>query len=190
MGRGRQRGSAPRSTGCGADRVREGEEPVDLAPAHPVRRVLRVELARRAAAVGGEGEGERERVADAEDRVAVVGVGRLEAHELGRRHLGGKTSMQWVIIITYCFEDEAASGQAEAAVANREPVSQRRRRRGALPNANATSATRAATRPLGTVTIVSHLYRFCRQSFELDSRDSSKTFYLLLRERGEIKKKS
>ena len=41
-----------------------------------------------------------------------------------------------------------------------------------------------------TVTIVSHLYRFCRQSFELDSRDSSKTFYLLLRERGEIKKKS
>ena len=56
--------------------------------------------------------------------------------------LGGETSMQWVTITTYCLEDEAASGKAEAAVANREPVSQRRRRRGALPNANATSATR------------------------------------------------
>ena len=42
--------------------------------------------------------------------------------------------MQWVTIITYCLEDEAASGKAEAAVANRGPVSQRRRRRGALPN--------------------------------------------------------
>ena len=39
--------------------------------------------------------------------------------------------MQWVTIITYCLEDEAASGKAEAAVANRGPVSQRRRRRGA-----------------------------------------------------------
>ena len=54
--------------------------------------------------------------------------------------------MQWVTIMTYCFEDEAASGKAEAAVANREPVSQRRRRRGALPNANATSVTQPAAR--------------------------------------------
>ena len=32
--------------------------------------------------------------------------------------------MQWVTIMTYCLEAEAASGKAEAAVANREPVSQ------------------------------------------------------------------
>ena len=41
--------------------------------------------------------------------------------------------MQWVTIVTYCFENEAASGQAEEAVANREPGSQRRRRRGVSP---------------------------------------------------------
>ena len=52
--------------------------------------------------------------------------------------------MQWVTIITYCLEDEAASGKAEAAVANREPVSKRRRKRGALPHANATSVTQSA----------------------------------------------
>ena len=70
-------------------------------------------------------------------------AGRLVPLHLAVLHrLGGKTSMQWVTIITYCLEDEAASGKAEAAVANREPVSQRRRRRGALPNANATSVTR------------------------------------------------
>ena len=49
--------------------------------------------------------------------------------------------MQWVTIITYCLEDEAASGKAEAAVANREPVSQRRGRRGAVRNVSATSVT-------------------------------------------------
>ena len=50
--------------------------------------------------------------------------------------------MQWLTIINYCFEHEAASGQAGEAVADREPESQRRRRRGALPSAGATSATR------------------------------------------------
>ena len=50
--------------------------------------------------------------------------------------------MQWVTIVTYCLEDEAASGKAEAAVAYREPGSQRRTRRGALPNGRATSTTR------------------------------------------------
>ena len=50
--------------------------------------------------------------------------------------------MQWVTIITNALEDEAARGEAEAAVANRGPVSQRRRRRGASPNASATSVTR------------------------------------------------
>ena len=74
------------------------------------------------------------------DRDRPVGEG-LEQPAQRVRRLGGKTSMQWVTIITYCLEDEAASGKAEAAVANREPVSQRRRRRGALPNANATSVT-------------------------------------------------
>ena len=46
--------------------------------------------------------------------------------------------MQWVTIMTYCLEDEVA-------VANRGPVSQRRRRRGASPNAKATSATQIRT---------------------------------------------
>ena len=68
-----------------------------------------------------------------------------EVVEAAEERLGGKTSMQWVTIITYGLEDEAASGKAEAAVANREPVSQRRRRRGALPNASATSVTQART---------------------------------------------
>ena len=45
--------------------------------------------------------------------------------------LGGKTSMQWVMIITYCCGNEAASGQAEKAKANGEPESQSRRRLGA-----------------------------------------------------------
>ena len=50
--------------------------------------------------------------------------------------------MQWVMIITYCCGNEAASGQAEEAVVNKEPGSRRRRRRGALPVGRATSATR------------------------------------------------
>ena len=52
--------------------------------------------------------------------------------------------MQWATIITCCLEDEAASGKAEAAVANGGPASQRRGRRGALPNASATSVTQGA----------------------------------------------
>ena len=82
---------------------------------------------------------------DAADQQLALGLPVL-LHRAQPR-LGGKTSMQWVTIITYCFEDEAASGQAEAAVANRAPVSRRRRRRGALPNANATSVTRPRTGP-------------------------------------------
>ena len=39
-----------------------------------------------------------------------------------------------------------------------------------------------------TVTIVSCISRFCRQSFELDSGDRSEIFTSLLRERGEIEK--
>ena len=42
----------------------------------------------------------------------------------------------------------------------------------------------------GTVTIVSHRPRFCRQTFELDSGDPSETFALLLRGRAEILKRS
>ena len=110
------------------------------------------------AAPGGRGRGwaclQRTRVGVRRGRAQVellVLVGAPEVEATGhlvlaaaRDGLGGKTSMQWVTIITYCLEDEAASGKAEAAVANREPGSQRRRRRGALPNANATSATRRA----------------------------------------------
>ena len=58
--------------------------------------------------------------------------------------------MQSVPVVTYCIENEAASDQAEGAVANREPGSPRRRRRGALPIARATSAT-----PMGSVRSVS-----------------------------------
>ena len=42
--------------------------------------------------------------------------------------LGGETSMQWVATVTYCFGNEAAGGQEEEALVNREYESQQRRR--------------------------------------------------------------
>ena len=90
--------------------------------AQPARARLGVPRARRAQLLNGVEDG------------AVEGGGDLR----------GNTSMQRVTAVTCCCETEAARSQAEEVVANREPGSPRRRRRGALPTARATPATRSA----------------------------------------------
>ena len=102
------------------------------------------------------GSKQRQRQLAGEQRIALGG-----GHDDGTagarsvRRLRGKTSMQWVTSVTYCCGSEAASGQAEEAEANGEPGSQSRQRRGASPNATATSVTRFdASAAGGTASVI------------------------------------